>query len=116
MGGIAMTLSDRLRQLRQTHGYSQTDLAQKLGVSQNTITSYESGRTEPGITMLVKLAAIFGVTSDYLIGINPQASDTDTDLIDRIRALPPQDKLVAHKIITALSDRDKMQSRKLGDG
>lgn len=111
-----MSISDRIKDQRQIHGYSQSDLAQKLGINQTTITSYESGRTEPGISILIKLAAIFDVTVDYLVGSAQPSTDVDADLIDRIRALPPQDKLVAHKIITALSDRDKMQSHKLGDG
>lgn len=111
-----MTLMDRIRTLRQAHSLSQKELAAKLDVSQNTVASYETGRTEPGVAMLAKLAIIFDVTTDYLIGVERPLSGQDADIIERFRALPPEDKIVAHKVISALGDREKTQSRKLSDG
>ena len=57
----------RLRELRKARGISQLKLAMDLNTNQNTISRYESGEREPGISELVKLADYFGVSVDYLL-------------------------------------------------
>jgi transcriptional regulator with XRE-family HTH domain len=54
--------------LRKERGLSQAALAEKLGVTQASIANYESGRREPSITMLRKIAAALGVDIATLIG------------------------------------------------
>lgn len=58
----------RLRELRKASGINQNELALKLNVSQGTISVWENGEYEPSIAQLVKLANIFSVSVDYLIG------------------------------------------------
>lgn len=58
----------RLKYLREKSGLSQEDLAKKLSCTQQTIGSYENGRTQPDIDTLLKLATIFNTSVDYLIG------------------------------------------------
>lgn len=60
----------RIKKLREQQKLNQTKLAQLLGNSQRTISSWEKGVVEPSIEMLIKLATIFDVPSDYLIGID----------------------------------------------
>ena len=57
----------RLRELRERHGISQQSLADKLGVSQQTIQQYEKGKFEPDISTLKWFSDFFGVSVDYLI-------------------------------------------------
>ena len=57
----------RLRELRKTKGISQLKLAMDLNTNQNTISRYETGEREPGITELIALADYFGVSVDYLL-------------------------------------------------
>ena len=57
----------RLRELRERRGITQLKLAMDLHMTQNTISRYESGEREPGISELVKLADYFGVSVDYLL-------------------------------------------------
>ena len=45
-----------------------TDAAQNLGVSQPTLSAWESERKSPSLDMLVKAAELYGVTTDYLLG------------------------------------------------
>lgn len=61
-------MKTRLRQLRKSHGQKQKQLADLLGVSQMQISRYESGKQEPNIKALIKLANYYGVTIDYLVG------------------------------------------------
>lgn len=58
----------RLKELRKGKCLNQNELALKLNVSQETISVWENGDYEPPIAQLMKLADIFNVTVDYLIG------------------------------------------------
>ncbi len=61
--------AQRLRSLRQERGFaSQQDLADALGVAQSTVANWEGGRREPNYALTVKLADLFRVTLDYLLG------------------------------------------------
>ncbi len=58
----------KLRKLRKEKGISQLKLAMDLNMSQNTISRYETGDREPGISDLIKIAEYFDVSIDYLVG------------------------------------------------
>ena len=62
------TLIERLKQMRTDHELSQAKLAIILGVAQTTIAAWEVGRSEPDTEMLIRLATLFSITVDYLIG------------------------------------------------
>ncbi|MBE6764190.1 MAG: helix-turn-helix transcriptional regulator [Ruminococcaceae bacterium] len=57
----------RLKELRKAKGISQLKLAMDLTTNQNTISRYETGEREPGITELIKIADYFHVSIDYLV-------------------------------------------------
>ena len=57
----------RLKQIRKAKGISQLKLALDLNTNQNTISRYETGEREPGITELIKIAEYFNVSVDYLL-------------------------------------------------
>ncbi|MBC6312026.1 helix-turn-helix domain-containing protein [Listeria immobilis] len=60
--------AERLRELRKVDSKTQQQMADLLGVSRPAYTAYELGRREPDFETLNKLALIFGVTVDYLLG------------------------------------------------
>lgn len=62
-----MNFPQNLKLLRLQCGFTQTELAKKVHLSRTAISNYESGRMEPSIQVLIKLAEIFGVTVDELI-------------------------------------------------
>ena len=61
-------LGARIALLRRQSGMSQKELAARMGISPSTVGMYEQGRREPDCTGLMKLAAIFGVSVDFLLG------------------------------------------------
>lgn len=61
-------LYDRLKAERNKRDLSQMALSKLIGVSQQTIGSWETGRTSPDPEMIKVLAEFFGVTTDYLLG------------------------------------------------
>jgi transcriptional regulator with XRE-family HTH domain len=59
---------NKIKLLRLQDGLTQTDLAKRMNVAQNTVSAWEKGKTEPDIEMLKKLAACFDTTIDDVIG------------------------------------------------
>lgn len=60
---------ERLQSLRRKEGWSQQDVADRLGIPRSSYAGYENGSREPDFEMLVRLAELFGVSSDYLLGV-----------------------------------------------
>ena len=60
--------SQRLIQLRKDKGLSQIALSKEIGVSPRVYQSYEYGKSEPGMSKLVRMADFFDVSLDYLTG------------------------------------------------
>lgn len=63
-----MKFKERLRYLRKLKGVSQQQVANHLNYGYSAISNYESGRCEPSIADLIKLANFFGVSVDFLVG------------------------------------------------
>lgn len=79
-----MTNGERIKFLREKNGYTQKDIATKLGVEPAAISKYELDMREPNIEALKKLASIFNVSIDYLLGRTTDifANEIDKDILD----------------------------------
>lgn len=62
-----MLFSEFLKRIRNTAGYTQQNLADLLGVDRSTYSYYETGKTEPNIRQLKKIAALYNLRMDDLI-------------------------------------------------
>lgn len=60
---------ERLKELRSEKELSQTQLAKELGVSQRSVSNWETGVRQPDFETLEKLANFFAVSTDYLLGL-----------------------------------------------
>ncbi len=58
----------RLKEQRKLYGITQRDMAEKLGISQPSYIRYEKGSAEPSQENLVRIADIFDISIDYLLG------------------------------------------------
>lgn len=68
-------LGIRIAILRISKGWSQAELAQRIGVSASAVGMYEQGHREPSLGLLVRLAQELGATTDYLLMGEAPASD-----------------------------------------
>ncbi len=59
----------RLKELRQSAGLTQQQMADKLNIRQQSYARYEYGNSEPSLEMLVQIAGIFKVSTEYLLGV-----------------------------------------------
>lgn len=62
-----MILADKIINLRKQQGWSQEQLAEKLAVSRQSVSKWESGLSIPDLDKIIKLSEIFGVSTDYLL-------------------------------------------------
>lgn len=60
----------RIKELREDRDLRQTDVAAATGIDQRTLSNYETGKTNPDSFAIIKLAEFFGVSCDYLLGVN----------------------------------------------
>ena len=58
-----------LKELRKQHSETQTEMAERLGVTQRTIANWEAGDRNPDLEMLAKISSEYDVTTDYLLGL-----------------------------------------------
>lgn len=66
--GSEKMLSDNIREYRKKANMSQDELAEKLGVSRQSISLWETGQTQPTIDNIIALAKIFNISADTLLG------------------------------------------------
>lgn len=62
-----ISISNNLRQLRLNSGLTQEQVAEKIGVTRQALSSYESGRTRPDIDMLLRLSEVYGTDIDGVV-------------------------------------------------
>ena len=59
---------ESLKLCRERHELSQRELSQKLGISERTLQRYESGESEPTISIIIKLSEIYDMSIDLILG------------------------------------------------
>lgn len=109
---LTNTLGNRIKDLRKENRLSQIDLAQKLNISNTTLSQYETGQRVPSDDIKIKIAGYFDVSLDYLLGTtndrggkgsgskkNPLANEQGDRIIRR--ALKDTDLLSADGTLSA---------------
>ena len=83
---------NRIRELREANGWTQTQLGKRIGVAKTTITGYEREDRQPTPATICALCDLFGCTADYLLGRSasplPVISPEDAAVLDAYHALP----------------------------
>jgi len=63
-----MTISERIIEVRKGEGLNQVEFSKKLGLTKQTVSNYETGARQPGLDIILKIADIFNISTDYLLG------------------------------------------------
>lgn len=77
-----VNFGDKLRALRTEAGMTQSELARRLSITKSVVSYYELQERTPSPDVLIKLAGIFHVTTDYLLGIEHKKMIDVSDLTD----------------------------------
>ena len=70
-------LCDEIRRLRKAAGLNQVSFADKIGVSQSTVASWENGTRRPDLDLLCKMAELFHVSVDEILGRKPNDDEDE---------------------------------------
>ena len=108
-----MEFSERLKNLRKQAHLTQTDVAEKLGISQQAYASWERGIKKPTQDNLVKIAQILNVSIDYLVGNSDEGVKEDeldnVELLFRMnsKGLTEEEKAVFKKELIEFMEKRK---------
>lgn len=92
-------LPERLRALRFEKNLTQTDVAVRAMISNSALSQYESGKRMPGFPVLLRLAELYGVTTDYILGAS------DLRLVPGERKTLSEDQLIAFERLKSMDSR-----------
>ena len=79
---MEQSLGKRISQCRKSKGLTQDKLAEQLGVTAQAVSKWENDQSCPDITMLPKLAEIFGITTDELLGRSADSKVHQAEVVD----------------------------------
>ncbi|MFO3716085.1 LexA family protein [Anaerococcus cruorum] len=100
-------LEKRLKSLRADCGFSQSELGQKLHVGKTTVSAWENGVSSPDLETLVRMADIFGVSPNYLLGTeNVKNKSNDSYEVPVYRAVSCGNPFIADEDIIDYEDID----------
>lgn len=99
MSGL-IGIGERIRSLRKEKRLTQKQLASLMGVQNSIISFYEVGERLPSPEVIIKLAAVFHVSTDYLMGVEKREN------VD-ISGLTENDKYLVRALTDSLRDKNK---------
>ena len=92
-----MTLGEKISKLRTTNKMSQGDLAEKLNVSRQSISKWETNASVPELDKLVQLSDLFGLSLDDLVRSDELGTDDDRE--EDVPPPPPQQSQIGFSIL-----------------
>lgn len=91
-------IADRIKALREQKGYTQVELAKRLGITRSSVNAWELGISVPSTQYIVELAQIFKVSTDHLLCVDNSASIS-------VAGLSEKDIHLVHHIISHLREK-----------
>lgn len=111
-----MPIGDKIKQLRAEKRWGQNELAEKISSDARQISRYEKGRITPSTEVVLKLAEVFDVSTDYLLrdeAIKRPLTEENRDVVERlqqINALTAKDREALLHILDALLAKNRFRS------
>lgn len=94
---MILSISERIKELREKNGYTQSALAARLSVTRACVNAWEMGISSPSTENLVELTHIFHVTADYILGL------TEHEYVD-ISVLSRNEKEIVYRLLNYFTE------------
>ncbi|MDO4356477.1 MAG: helix-turn-helix transcriptional regulator [Clostridia bacterium] len=91
----------RLRTLRYNNGWTQETVAIRLGVTKSVVSAYETSLRYPSYDILIRIARLFHVSTDYLLGVDTSPETSSLRALD-ISGLSPENEQLIRQLVDAL--------------
>lgn len=91
-------VSDKIKFLREQNGFTQAELAKRLGITRSSVNAWEMGISVPSTQYVVELAGIFKVSTDYLLGVKTTSTVS-------VEGLDEKDVQLVNAVITRLREK-----------
>ena len=111
-------MKNNIQAAREKQGLTQQECADLFDVKLRAWQTYEQGVSEPKFEVLCKIADLFGVTTDYLLGREPAPDpfadlnlnkESEEDVIDKYMSLPPNIRACLMDVLLQLADAAKQR-------
>jgi transcriptional regulator with XRE-family HTH domain len=116
MNDKSYPIHSKIKELRNSNGWKQRDLAEKIGTDSRMISLYESGKSIPSAEVIAKIAEVFNVTADYILFNGtpkiPLKRNADNDFLEKlyeVDKLDDRDKEVITYMINSLITKNKVK-------
>ena len=96
-------LRTKLRELRKERNWTQGQVAERIGGTASIVSAYENGIRQPSYEALIRLARLYGVSSDYLLGISGRRTADSQHLVS-LDGLTPSKIALVSQLIDALKE------------
>jgi transcriptional regulator with XRE-family HTH domain len=112
-----MKMGERLKALRLARNISQEEVARQIGITRSAYSHYEINNRQPVYETLIKLAAFFDVSLDYIIGGtdckkgNNPAEAPDPEIWKLLQHMDPEQRKQSIQLMSNLIGRDSSQSK-----
>ena len=93
-----MAFSEKIKNLREKNGFTQAALAGKIGLTRSAVNAWEMGNATPSTEIIIKLARLFGTSTDYLLGVD------DEEKIS-VKGLTPKEVDSVQNVVDCFRDR-----------
>lgn len=118
-------MKNNIKAAREKQGLTQQECADLFDVKLRAWQTYEQGVSEPKFEVLCKIADVFGVTTDYLLGREPAPDpfadlnlnkESEEDVIDKYMSLPPNIRACLMDVLLQLADAAKQRQNAQSEG
>ena len=102
------TIGERIARMRKERGYTQTELARRIGIIHHLVSDYEKGKLRLYDQMVVRFALALGVSTDEILGLKNGGKDSARPSLKIIRRMKALERLPPSKQRTILDSLDLM--------
>lgn len=103
-------LATRIKELRLTLGYSQTQLAAKLHMTQPAVQMWERGESAPPVCRLLQICDVFGVTPNYMLGYDSEFEAITDETLKRLETFSKIEGVFSKFYEKAMHNKQKSTS------
>jgi len=104
-------IAQKFKSLRRAAGLTQLQVAERLGIKQQTVASWERAQSQPDANTLFTLCSLYGTTVDRAFGFSEESfNDDEVSIIKKYRSCRPDSREAVRLILNRIATTDALES------